>query len=79
MYAVTSKFVPPAGQTAPGEHYTVKDPELGESVFRQVHFYRTPRGRETAEDAIGVRLQDDGDVFRLVRAAVETYDAEREG
>lgn len=79
MYTVTSKYVPEPGKTAPGEHYTVEDPDKGESLFRKIHFYRTPRGHEVAEDNIGMRLQADGGLFRSVKAAVEKYDADHPG
>ena len=73
-YKVTRKYVPPAGQVIPGEHYTVTDPDCGVSWFRTISFYRTPTGREVATDGAHWRLPKDGEIFRLVKAAVEEYD-----
>lgn len=75
-YKVTRKYVPPAGQVVPGEHYTVTDPDFGVSWFREISFYRTPTGREVATDGIGHPLASDGEIYRAVRAAVEEYDQE---
>lgn len=76
-YEVTDRHVPYAGEggRAPGVHYTVEDPSR-DSWFQRISFYRSPGGREVATDVIGVRLADDGDLFRSVRAAVEEYDKE---
>ena len=52
-YKVTSKYVPPAGQVVPGEHYTVTDPSCGVSWFREISFYRTPTGRELRVPRLG--------------------------
>ena len=47
---------------------------------RHYAFYRSPKGSEVAQD-IGygtgpyTRLASDGDLFRIVKAAVEQYDA----
>jgi hypothetical protein len=75
-YKVTKKYVPPAGQVVPGEHYTVTDPSCGVSWFRTISFYRTPTGREVATDGINNPLAKDGEIFRAVKAAVELYDKE---
>jgi predicted proteasome-type protease len=73
MYQVTEKAVPPV---AAGERYTVENPDEGVSWFRKITVYRTPHGRVVAIDATGDVITSDGDVFRLVQAAVEKYDEE---
>jgi hypothetical protein len=74
-YAVRRKYVPPTGgAVAPGEHYTVVDPNCGVSWYGIIHFYRTPKGREVATDDIGERLAQDGPIYLAVKAAVDQYD-----
>ena len=82
---VTRKYVPPAGSlNAPGEHYTLvcTEPErrVARDAYRHYSFYRTARGSEVAGDmGYGTgpygRLASEGDLFRIVKAAVEQYDA----
>jgi hypothetical protein len=76
MYQVIRKYVPPAGQVIPGEHYSVTDPACRDSWFREISFYRSPHGREVATDGIRHTLANDGEIFRAVKAAVERYDAD---
>jgi hypothetical protein len=77
VYKVARKYVPPAGKAMPpGEHYTVvNESREVPSFYREISFYRTAAGREVATDGIGYPLAQDGDLFRLVKAAVERYDA----
>ena len=81
---VTRKYISSDGKAAPGEHYTLKctEPErrVSPDSCRHYAFYRSPKGSEVAQD-IGygtgpyTRLASDGDLFRIVKAAVEQYDA----
>lgn len=88
-YRVVSKYVPPPNSMGqgvpPGEHYTLvcTEPErhVGPDAYRHYSFYRTPKGSEVAVDlgysagtSIQYRLAGDGDLFRLIREAVERYD-----
>jgi hypothetical protein len=76
-YRVTRKYVPPVGGTnAPGEHYTLINEAAPGSFLYQVTFYRTAKGREVATDKLGFPLAQDGEIFRQVKAAVDTYDEE---
>lgn len=79
-YKVTRKFTGGADSLQPpGDHYyLVKETAALSDPFRSVNFYRTPHGREVATYGRGMedRLAPDGDLFRQVKAAVETYDQE---
>lgn len=85
---VTQKYISSASKDAPGEHYTLTctEPErrVSPGAYRHYAFYRSPRGSEVASD-IGYGtgpyhpLAPDGDLFRIVKAAVEEYDARAAG
>jgi hypothetical protein len=79
IYKVTCKDVVPAGKAAPpGDHYVLTtDAPDAPSFYRRIFFYRTPAGSVVATDNQGWRLLEDGDLFRLVKAAVERYDEEQ--
>ena len=83
---VLEKYIPAvASGEAPGEHYTLvctePDRRVSPDSYRHYSFYRTPRGSEVAgEMGYGTgpyhRLEPDGPVFAIVKAAVEAYDAQ---
>lgn len=83
---VIRKYIPPAGSTsAPGVHYTLRetvpDRRVAPDAYRHYSFYRTSAGSEVAcEIGYGTgpeyRVACDGNLFRRLQAAVESYDSQ---